>query len=204
MSSRNTTKRKWGRSPLISKLYLSLTQLIHTASHAVPFLPLSLLSTHFQSLHTTLFWSCESGELPGTRMGALHSTGIDMDSQSRLASSCYWNCYAVKWFLSRFCWITEEWEGDWMGGWSWRCKERPANFCSICCTTIEPLVLTWLNAALPLGSHRLLYCVIISILKKHLLLSYCQFNCVPPWGSQEGDRVCWSPTCFTFLSKAKN
>lgn len=135
---------------------------------------------------------------------ALHSTGIDMDSQSRLASSCYWNCYAVKWFLSRFCWITEEWEGDWMGGWSWRCKERPANFCSICCTTIEPLVLTWLNAALPLGSHRLLYCVIISILKKHLLLSYCQFNCVPPWGSQEGDRVCWSPTCFTFLSKAKN
>lgn len=48
--------------------------------------------------------------------------------------------------------------------------------------TIQPLVLTWLNASLPLGSHRFLYCVIISILKKHLLLSYCQFNCVPPWG----------------------
>lgn len=140
---------------------------------------------------------------------ALPSTGTAMKSQGHLLDSCFWNGYVVKWFLSRFCWITEEWEGDWMRGWNWRCKERPAKFCSMCCMAIQPLCWQWLNTALPQGSHRLLYCVQIIIswhIWKDIIHFLIESSIVFPHENPREERVCWSPTCCTlwsFLSKAR-
>ena len=166
MSNRKTKKGKWGRNLIISKA----VALLHAGnSYNEPCRPLlsTLISFYFfaKTADNFVLEQSEWGAARDTRehWAALHSAGIAMNSQGRLASSCCWNSYTVLWFLSRFRWITEEQEGDWTGGWNWRCKERPAKFWSICCAIIEPLVLTWLNAALSLDSHRLLYCAVTII-----------------------------------------
>lgn len=171
----------------------------------------------FCRLHTTLWQSSQSGELPGTHMRALSSSAqhrncYELPGPPRkqlLLEQLYSLMISFQILLDN-----RKWEGDWMGGWNWRCKERPAKFWIICCAVIQPLVLTWLNAALPLGSHRLLYCVII-IISWHIWKSFFCFlivsSIVYPHENPREETVCWSPTWFIsrsflhlLLSKAKD
>lgn len=72
-NARKTKKAKWGRNPIVSKAVALLhTGSLYNKAHC-PLLPTHFFPLFCTDCNTTLCWSNQSGELPGTHMRALSS-----------------------------------------------------------------------------------------------------------------------------------